>query len=122
MKVEFMHIDGKGLSIVISDFNISDFGANRMTNGTVVAFSDIKAIADCIRNGHKIAAIKELRAQTGWGLKESKEYIDKWTVGYDYNCSYIEEDRQRQQNNILADKFIRDHQIIDFLNDNEFKI
>jgi hypothetical protein len=120
MKVEFMHIDGKGLSIVISDFNISDFGANRMTNGTVVAFSDIKAIADCIRNGHKIAAIKELRAQTGWGLKESKEYIDKWTSDYNHH-SYIE-DRQRQQNNTLADKFIKDHQIIDFLNDNEFKI
>lgn len=113
MKVELMHIAGKGLSIVISDFNISDFGARAMPNGSVVAFTDVNAIANCIRNGHKIAAIKELRSQTGWGLKESKEYIDNWTSfsvnGYnDYNA--------------FADKFIRDHVITDFFDNSEFKI
>lgn len=36
----------------------------------------IKHIKVLIESGHKIDAIKYTRNNTGWGLKESKDYVD----------------------------------------------
>jgi ribosomal protein L7/L12 len=43
-------------------------------------------IAQCLV-GHKIAAIKEFRARTGFGLVESKKAIDAWCQ--DYNSAFV---------------------------------
>jgi ribosomal protein L7/L12 len=37
-------------------------------------------ISKCIQKGQKIAAIKEFRAVTGAGLKEGKEFIDRYPL------------------------------------------
>lgn len=110
-----MHIQGKGLCIVISDFNPNDFGSG-LVNGQVIPFTNVNAIAAEIRLGRKIAAIKELRSQTGWGLKESKEYIDKYTENVSYNSGSFENDR-------AADRFIQAHTPKEnFIGDDDFKL
>lgn len=53
--------------LVISD----DILPNRLFSETI-----IKHILDCVKNDRKIEAIKTIRVQTGWGLKESKEYLE----------------------------------------------
>lgn len=124
MKTELMHITGKGMCIVISDINPNDFVFDQ---GTAIyntgIFSNVGIIADCIRDGKKIAAIKEVRAQTGWGLKEAKHYVDKYTVhGSHYNADV---DDKIRINNMNADTFIRDHAPkppIDLLGEDEFSV
>jgi len=112
MKTEFMHIEGKGMCIVISDFNSKDLNfMKKQTNGI---FSDPIVIADEIRGRRKIGAIKEIRAQTGWGLKESKDYIDKYLpIGHDLRDIEL---------NRIADRFINDHTLKDYFEDDEFEI
>lgn len=41
-------------------------------------FAEIDQLIDA---GNQIHAIKVLREHTGWGLRESKEYIDRWGPG-----------------------------------------
>jgi hypothetical protein len=118
MNCELMHIQGKGLCIVISDFNPNDFGSG-LVNGQVIPFTNVNAIAAEIRLGRKIAAIKELRSQTGWGLKESKEYIDKYTDGIVYNRDGV----NHFANDRAADRFIQAHTpATDLLGEDEFKV
>lgn len=109
-----MNIPGRGICIVISDINPNDFvfGEGKIVYGG--KFSDVMAIANEIRAGRKIAAIKEVRAQTGWGLKEAKQYIDEYTgVGYGHSD---------EAKNIWADKFIREHSIHDEFGEDDFKL
>lgn len=119
-----MNITGKGICIVISDINPNDFvfsGDKPIYNGGV--FSNVKAIADCLRSGLKIAAIKEVRYQAGWGLKEAKEYIDKYTGESGFgNPNY---GGLSIINNHCADQFIKAHTPLpptDLLSEDEFKI
>jgi hypothetical protein len=74
----------------------------------------VNAIAFEIRCGRKIGAIKQVRHQTGWGLKEAKQYIDKYTEGYHGDDSY--------SCNLYADRFIEAHMPKDFLDGEDFKI
>ena len=125
-----MNITGRGLCIVISDVNPNDFigvvGGNLYYDTGV--FSDIKTIADCIRNGMKIAAIKEVRSQTGWGLKEAKEYIDRYTNDTGFgNITYnpVPRGTDERVNIKCADRFIKDHTPApptDLLDEDEFKV
>ncbi len=121
-----MNIVGKGICIVISDIDPNDFvfGSDKPIYDDGGVFSDVKTIADCLRSGLKIAAIKEVRAQTGWGLREAKDYIDKYTnergfgnPQYNNNSSIV--------NNYCADNFIKEHSLLpptDLLDENEFKL
>lgn len=112
MKSELMNIPGKGICIIISEINPNDFVYGEgisFYNGGV--FKDIFKIADEIRRGKKIAAIKECREQTGWGLKEAKKYMDKYIF---YGVT--------NNDNDSADKFIQDHMPKDFLENDEFKL
>lgn len=50
------------------------------TTGTVGSVYDRyhRLIHDNIMAGQVIQAIKDLRAETGWGLKESKDFVDEY--------------------------------------------
>ena len=115
MKTELMNIPGKGICIVISGVSPNDFvfGGDKPIYGGGV-FKDIHIIADCIRNGKKIAAIKEIRTQTGWGLKEAKEYCDRYTSN-GYNQS-------EEMRIACADHFIREHMPRDTFDVDDFKL
>ena len=122
-----MNITGKGLCIVISDIKPNEFvfgGDKPIYDGGV--FEDIHTIADCIRSGMKIAAIKEVRSQTGWGLKEAKEYIDRYTNDTGFGNVVYNPNRADERVNILcADNFIRAHTPsppTDLLDEDEFKV
>ena len=117
MKAELYNILDKGICIVISEIKPKDFERlygikttypylGLQPNSNEV-FSNIGKIADEIRIGHKIAGIKEIRSQTGWGLKESKNYIDKYFDGTDHIRS--------------AQRFIEDHvpDVPDFIDSDE---
>jgi len=117
MKTELMNIPGKGICIVISDINPNEFvfGGDKPFFGGGI-FSDIIKITNHLRNGAKISAIKEVREQTGWGLKEAKEYIDKYTpMGFQHN------DNTNMINSQSADNFMKDHMPKDFIGD-EFSV
>lgn len=115
MKTELMDIPGKGICIVISDVNPNDFvfGGGKVFYGGGV-FDNVMIIADEIRAHRKIGAIKEVRNQTGWGLREAKEYIDRYT-GHGYGRNTVEASR-------CADRFIRDHMPKDFLKGDDFEL
>jgi ribosomal protein L7/L12 len=116
MKTEIVNVPGKGICILISDIDVNDFiqgvGAVKTLGIGNKIFTNINVIADCIRVGKKIAAIKEIRAQTGWGLKEAKEYADR----------FITHGRDPIRNNQEAENFIRMHLPDDFIENDEFKI
>jgi len=116
MKTELVNIPNKGLCILISDIDIEKFNnaagyegpgyGQQYVNNNI--FSDINIIADEIRSKRKIGAIKEVRAQTNWGLREAKDYIDKYIpMGHTINDSEFY--------NIAAFKFFKDHTIQDFI-------
>lgn len=77
MKSELMHIEGKGLCIVISDI---DFHAMIKEDRVVTSetFKDPFIIAKLLREGKLISAIKEVRAQTNVDLKTAKAYIERY--------------------------------------------
>jgi hypothetical protein len=121
MKTELMNIEGKGICIVISDINPNDLGGigvpyyqgiGNIRDGNIC---DVHAIADEIRKGRKIAAIKELRAQTGWGLREAKHYIDEYSGSLAYGSNGLANSR-------CAERFINDHTPENLLNEDEFKV
>lgn len=113
-----MNIPKKGLCIVISELDVADIvkglkGEVPLFGGGI--FQDLYVIADCIRVGKKIQAIKEVRAQTGWGLKEAKEFMDNW-----YPMGLGSSDMAVL--NAMADKFLRHHMPKDFLNDEDMSL
>jgi len=115
-----MNIDGKGICIVISDINPSDFASSFGVPQGIGNICDVHSIANEIRNGRRIAAIKELRAQTGWGLREAKDYIDKYSnePGYGSLANGLANDR-------CAERFINDHTqkpLENLLDEDEFKV
>lgn len=129
MKIETVNIPGKGICLLISDFEREDI--SRLAGGSEFSpklpsydliFTDINEIVRQIRSGQKIAAIKEIRYQTKWGLKEAKEYIDKYWIGYDtYNHNDPIECRRIYD--LIADNFIREHSPKeDFINENDLKV
>ena len=121
MRSELVKVKGRGVCILISDINpaylIHSMEAYKepqpYSNGV---FTDIIIISDLIRSGKKIAAIKEVRGQTGMGLKEAKEYIDKFLpmglnelASFDYNHA--------------AQSFINANMpVIDYLTEDEMEI
>ncbi len=117
MKAQFVKVKGMGLCLLISDFNPAQVAAMGVDGDTHIRsnnspFTDLNEIAECIRYGKKINAIKEVRSQTGWGLKDAKEYMDKY--------SFSEEAQIRE-----ADRFIREHSYVmegDFIDDNEMEL
>lgn len=119
MKSEIINVPGKGVCILISEIDLSDFGEDIPSFNLL--FNDIHGIADEIRNGRKIGAIKKVREQTKWGLKEAKDYIDQYMI----TGVYTAEDRNagvEASNADVADKFIRDHALDDFLNREEMNV
>jgi hypothetical protein len=113
MKSEIMRIPGKGLCIVISELDVQSLIGDNITTLGGGIFSDVYSIAELIRTEKKIGAIKEIRVQTGWGLKESKEFIDKYIpMGYPINFNF----------NAAADRFVIDYSPKDFLNDEDMKL
>ena len=48
--------------------------------------AEVKKIAEELSSERKIGAIKALREATGWGLKESKDYIDQYFSPYKYEA------------------------------------
>lgn len=115
MKSEFINIPGKGLCIVISDFKLDEISPSQIPSVNIL-FTDVNSIATEIQNGRKISAIKEIRKQTGWGLRESKDYIDKYSIVYGSDGDNI------THNENAAVKFINDHTMEDFLDKNEMQL
>lgn len=116
MKTELMNIPNKGLCIVISELDAGEIirglkGEVPFFGGGI--FNDVYVIADAIRDKKKIQAIKEVRAQTGWGLKEAKHFIDKYVpMGVRDDFGY----------HAAADRFISDHVPKDFIKDEDFAL
>lgn len=118
MKSELYHHPTKGLCILISGIDPSDFNASIPSLVRGGMFTDIMKIANEIRAGRKIPAIKECRSQTGWGLKEAKEYIDKYLSGYiDDNGMYREEKLES-----MYKMFLTDHMPKDFIEKDDFEL
>lgn len=117
MKTELMNIPNKGICIVISDFSDNALEKLNLLNSNIALaskFNDIATIADCLRHDQKIAAIKEVRFQTGWGLKEAKKYIDK------YMPMGVEHSPRACQG--YAKRFVTDHTEPDFISNDEFNL
>ena len=111
MKSELYNHPTKGICILISEIHQSDFVGKIPSLGH--GFTDIAIIADEIRRGRKIGAIKEVRAQSGWGLKEAKYYIDNYIpMGYGHDDEFGE----------IADRFIKDHLPKDFIKIDDFRL
>ena len=109
MKAELVNIPNRGICILISDIDIQKFieaNTHNVSNNGI--FSNVEIIANEIRSKRKIGAIKEVRAQTGWGLREAKDYIDKYVSGMLGN-------NDPEYYNKMADRFIKDHTIQDFI-------
>ena len=51
-------------------------GPTHLIGDTTVSDSKYQEIVSELRNGRKVNAIKLVREQTGWGLKEAKEYTE----------------------------------------------
>jgi len=120
MKAEIVNVPNKGVCILISEIDVKEFiqgfGGGQYVSFGGGVFKDVYAIAQEIRNRRKIAAIKEIRTQTGWGLKEAKEYCDKYmpnTNGYRDSQEYYDR---------CADRFIMAHAPKDFLKDGDFEL
>ena len=114
MKTEFYIHPEKGLCLLISDFASNDLNRMGLSNMTNTIIRNPNAIAIEIRNDNKIAAIKELRTQTGWSLKEAKEYMDR----------YMPQPRPFFNPQEVADNFIIDHTVVlnDFLDSKDMQI
>jgi hypothetical protein len=97
------------VSINIEDLKGSTHGF--FTRGTLI--KDVHAISREIRNGRKIPAIKELRAQTGWDLRTAKNYIDEYMPNFR---------NSEETNNMLANRFIEEHTHTNLIEDDEFKV
>lgn len=111
MKSEIINVPNKGICILISDIDISNFNISGIPIVNVL-FTDVLAIANEIKEGRKIGAIKKVREQTGWGLKESKDYVDKYNI--DYTNNIVNEEASL--------KFISDHTMDDFLEREEMQL
>jgi len=107
MKTELLRLKGRGLCIVISEIDENNF---KKVNRKFLP--NPNKIAEEIRNERIIAAIKEFRIQTGWGLKESKEYVDKFVKDEYGRLGQLE---------AAADRFIAAH-LQEFFDDEEFEI
>jgi hypothetical protein len=118
MKSELIKVKGRGMCILISDLNPQALAqgalnVNHIVNGP---FHDVHIIAEEIRHKRKIGAIKKVREQTGWGLRESKDYLDKFVPtgvpeGFEYD--------------LAADHFIREHCFVaegEFVSSDEMEI
>lgn len=125
MRSEFVKVKGRGVCILISDLSIKyllrsleieeelEKQPEPYSSGV---FNDVMIISELIRNGQKIPAIKEVRTQTSWGLKEAKQYIDKFLpmglsefASFDYNHA--------------AQSFINANMpVIDYLTEDEMEI
>ena len=115
MKAEFYNHPIKGMCILISDFSLNDvIKMPQLNHGGI--FSNPQRIADEISMGRKIPAIKEVREQTGWGLREAKEYIDQF-FPMGLGRQWTQEDYDN-----FALKFIRAHMPNDFLDEGEMTI
>lgn len=115
MKTELMNIPNKGVCLVISGLDFVDDKINITNLKNISQFSDVKAIAELIARNKKIGAIKEVRFQTGWGLKDSKRFIDDYLpMSNNFDVSDC----------VMSSKrFIRDHTLVDdFLDGDDFKI
>lgn len=118
MKAELIKVTGRGMCILISDLNPQALAQGALNVEHIIngPFHDVHIIADQIANRRKIGAIKKIREQTGWGLKESKEYIDKFIPtgtpeGFDYM--------------IAAENFIKKHCYVaegEFVSSDEMEI
>jgi hypothetical protein len=119
MKVELIKVTGRGMCILISDLNPQALAQGALNVEHIIngPFNDVHIIAEEIRMSRKIGAIKKIREQTGWGLRESKDYIDKFVPtgvppeGFDYN--------------IAAENFIRQHCFVaegEFVSSDEMEI
>jgi len=111
MKTEFYMHPEKGICLLISDFASNELNHMGLSNMTNTIIRNPNAIAIEIRNDNKIPAIKELRVQTGWSLKEAKEYLDK----------YMPQPRLFDPQN-AAERFLSDHTLSDFLDAKDMQI
>ncbi len=116
MKAELITVPKKGLCILISEIDVSQFLKDGLDMPNLnLTFSDPHTIAAFIREKQKIRAIKAIREQTGWGLKEAKHYSDKYIpMGNEFgNPDYAE----------AADRFLADHlPITDFIKDEDLRL
>lgn len=124
MRSEFVKVKGRGVCILISDLSIKYLLRSleieeELESGSSYhsgVFNDVMIISELIRSGQKIPAIKEVRTQTSWGLKEAKQYIDKFLPmglnelgAFDYNHA--------------AQSFINANMpVIDYLTEDEMEI
>lgn len=115
MKAELFNHPNKGLCILISELNNTDLLCHMVGDKVNIPerytyFSNIHAIADELKAGRFISAIKEVRNQTYWGLKEAKDYLEKYR---NYGKGFID----------YGERFIRDHTLPPNLLDNDdFKL
>lgn len=117
MKTEIINVPGKGICILISEIDVTDFIKGIKDLKTIglngCPFSNIHSIVHEIRNGKRLLAIKKIRAQTGWGLKEAKQYLDGFIpVNSYYPISYEK----------YATKFLLHHVSEEFIKDDDFKV
>jgi len=113
MKTEIINVPNKGICILISDLDLSQLSLKDIPTVNAL-FTDVQAIALELRNGRKIGAIKKVREQTGWGLKEAKEYIDKYAI--------VGVEPSEVTNEASSIKFIDDHRMEDFLEREEMQL
>lgn len=109
MKTEIVNIPGKGVCILISDIEVKDFlkyGEEFTKIQYINGIYDPHTIAENIKINRRISAIKELRKQTNWNLREAKNYIDKY---YDMFFTNWERGPGSEQLEKAANKFIQDH-------------
>ena len=112
MRTEIVNVPGRGICILISDIRISDFDTEKIEKMNIFGggpFSNIQVIYDEIVVGRKISAIKEVRAQTGWGLREAKQFVD----------SYYDDPGGRT---VGAERFRREYTRQNHLSDDLFKL
>lgn len=121
MKCDIVNVPNKGICILISDIDPKDFIKGILNNdGSILKFSggvftDLYIISQYIIERKKIAAIKEIRSQTGWGLRESKMYIEKY-LPLNTHIEFIDYDE-------AARKFVSDHAPKeDFIKNDDFEL
>ena len=119
MKSEIINVPNKGICILISDIDLSKLSLKDIPTVNAL-FTDVQAIALEIRNGRKIAAIKKVREQTKWGLKEAKEYIDRYNITGVFGTDNSE--RVNLLNEEASNKFLNDHTMDDFLDREEMQL
>lgn len=114
---EFLGAPEVTLNLAISnylghDYIDMDFYANTRKSQV---FSDLGIIADKMRAGQKIQAIKEIRQQTHMSLKDAKEYIERYMPMGFYDIKNFDCDK-------VAGQFVGDHLPKDFLDTDEMKL